>query len=102
MDERKKDAAYHEDYDGLVCSAEFASGCADPREGTPPELAAGTHIPEVRDRPKPVKAAATDEPPLPVATHNAAEEPGEGFPEIACSAEFPEGCVGPAEEESSR
>ncbi len=95
MDERKKNGAYNEDYDGLVCSAEFAAGCADPQEGTPPKLAAGAPIPTVRDRPQPVKAAAEDEPPLPVSTHNATEEPEAGFPEIACSAEFPEGCVDP-------
>lgn len=102
MDERKKDAAYNEDYDGLICSAEFATGCADPQEGTPPELEAGAPIPEVRDRPKGVKASVEDEPAMPVATHNATEEPEAGFPETACSAEFPEGCVGPAEDEPGR
>ena len=85
------------DADGLVCSPEFTAGCANPQKGMPPELVPGTPIPEVPDRPEPVKADAGDDP-VPVLTHNATDAPEQGFPEIACSAEFPKGCVDPSDE----
>ena len=85
------------DADKLVCSPEFSGGCPDPIKGKPPKLAPCAPIPEVQPRPEPVAAAPSEEP-EPVLTHNASDEPEPGFPEIACSAEFPKGCVNPADE----
>ena len=85
------------DADALVCSAEFREGCADPQKGAPPDLKPGAPIPEVRPRPQGAAPAEAVRP-APVATHNAAEQPGEGFPEEACSPEFRQGCVNPAEQ----
>ena len=92
-----QDTSAASDADALVCSSEFTRGCADPNEGMPPELAPDAPIPEVRPRPEPVPADPGGEP-APVLTHNATEAPEEGFPEIACSAEFPKGCVNPSDE----
>jgi hypothetical protein len=84
----------------LVCSPEFTSGCADPTKGMPPELAPGAPIEAVQPRPNPhavpPEAGAA---PASVQTHNAAEQPEEGFPEIACSWEFPTGCMNPSDED---
>ena len=100
MDNHKHSRQSHDlaaDADGLVCSPEFTGGCADPAEGMPPKLAQNAPIPEVRPRPDPVRADVIGEP-APVLTHNATDEPEQGFPEIACSAEFPKGCVNPSDE----
>jgi hypothetical protein len=86
--------------DELVCSPEFAQGCAVPSKGMPPELKPDAPIPEVRPRPLGVARAEAGEKPMPVATHNATEQPEEGFPEIACSPEFPTGCVNPSDGEA--
>lgn len=83
--------------DRLVCSPEFTKGYTNPAVGAPPCLTPCADIPEVKPRPQPNSGErAEDElPPEPVKTHNATSQPGEGFPEIACSAEFPNGCVSP-------
>ncbi len=90
------------DYNGPVCSPEFSKGCADARVGAPPLVSPGAPIPEVAPRPQPdaERAAEGDLPPAPVSTLNAGDEPAEGFPEIACSPEFPAGCVNPADEDA--
>ena len=85
------------DADGLVCSPEFTAGCANPQKGMPPELAPGAPIPEVQSRPEPIAVPDAGDEPMPVLTHNATDEPEQGFPEIACSAEFPKGCVDPSD-----
>ena len=83
--------------DELVCSPEFAQGCAHPSKGMPPELKPDAPIPEVKPRSQGVVRPEAVEEPMPVATHNAAEQPAEGFPEISCSPEFPTGCVNPSD-----
>ena len=87
------------DADKMVCSAEFSPGCADPLMGMPPGLAPDAPIPEVQPRPlaqTPAEAVS----PAPVLTHNAAAQPEEGFPEVACSQEFRDGCVNPWEDDA--
>jgi hypothetical protein len=85
------------DANKLVCSAEFARGCADPQKGAPPEIGPNAPIPEVKPRLEGAAPAEAVEA-APVQTHHAVEQPEEGFPEIACSAEFPTGCVNPTGE----
>ncbi len=77
----------------LVCSPEFAQGCADPSEGTSPDLKPDAPIPAVQSRPQGPGVRAEAVEPAPVLTHNTAEKPEAGFPEVACSAEFPDGCI---------
>jgi len=86
--------------DELVCSPEFAQGCAVPSKGMPPELKPDAPIPEVKPRPQGVVHAEAGEEPAPVQTHNATEQPKEGFPEIACSPEFPAGCMNPSDRDA--
>jgi len=87
------------DANKMVCSQEFPPGCADPQKGMPPELAPGAPIPGVEPRPLAQAPAEAVEAPAPVLTHNAAEQPEAGFPEIACSQEFRDGCVNPADDD---
>jgi hypothetical protein len=91
------------DYNGPVGSPEFSKGCADARVGAPPSVPTGAPIPAVAPRPQPAPdgTGADDLPPAPVSTLHAKDEPAEGFPEIACSPEFPAGCVDPSEEDAA-
>jgi hypothetical protein len=97
-DANRRANAAESNADALVCSAEFKNGCADPQVGAPPKLQPCAPIPEVQPRPQGTSPAEAVRP-APVATHNMNQQPEAGFPESACSAEFPQGCVNPAEAE---
>jgi hypothetical protein len=91
------DHAQEADIPELVCSAEFAKGCTDPLSDIKPIV--NPEREPVSTRPAQSKTQTADSQDREIVAVPDPEPSGDaqeaGYPESACSAEFPKGCVDP-------